>query len=247
MKAKDIINKPPHVLIYGPIGTQKTSLVSQASNGYMLDFDDGMITARDLKDKFTSLRQNIEFDIFVDEDPSKPKAWLAARKKIQDIITLSQTGKWKYDAIIIDSLTGMAKVIMLHVMSCAGNSYKKPEIQHWGSMVQEMEVALTMLRAIKTLRLTTAHELSLEVAGADCFTPMSITKGHSTQKLMWLFDEVWYANIRKGARGVTSFLVGGKPSGSHRTRTRSGLIEDVNQDELGLKGILSKINYKYGE
>ena len=141
----------------------------------------------------------------------------------------------------------MAKVIMLHVMGCAGSSYKKPEIQHWGSMVHEMEVALTMLRAIKTLRLTTAHELSLEKGGGDCFTPMSITKGHSTQKLMWLFDEVWYTDIRKGARGVTNFVVGGKPSGSHRTRTRSGLIEDVNHDEIGLKGVLEKIRYSYGK
>ena len=252
MKPKDIKNKPPNILLYGPAGSGKTALVAQASGGYLLDFDDGMQTAKSMDDKFRSIRHEIEFDTYVDENPAKPHAWLDARKKIQSVVKLVQDGKWPFDAFIIDSLTGMARSIQLHVMGCAGDAYKKPEIQHWGSMVQEMETALTMIRAIKVLRMTTAHELLVErtaekslVPVVDYITPLSVTRKHSIGKLMWLFDEVWYTSLKRAAQGKVHFVVDAKPATSHRCRTRSGLTQDVIMNEIGLVGLLKTIGFDY--
>lgn len=245
MKADDLKNKPPNILLYGPAGTGKTALVSQASNGYMMDFDDGMLTARNMEDEFSNLRKNIEFDTFLDTNPEKPKAWLEAKKKVQSIVELVQAGKWEYDAFVVDSLTGMAKCASLHVMNGAGDPFKQPQIQHWGMMVREIESMLTRLRAMKVLKLTTAHELAIEHGGADCFTPKSITKPHSIDTLMWLFDEVWHTELRRAAQGKINFIVTGKPSSSYRCRTRSSLSVDVVHNEIGLAGLLEKIGFKY--
>lgn len=252
MKATDLKNEYPNILIYGSAGTGKTALVSQASRGYMLDFDGGMMTAKTLVDSFSGARKSMEFDTFVDENPEKPRAWMAARKKLQSIVKECQAGTWKYDALVIDSLTGLIKAATLHVMSCVGDIFMKPRIQDYGSIVQEAEIALTMMRAVKTLRLTTAHELVVEkieekkiTPTVDYITPMSATRRHSIGKLMWLFDEVWYATIQRGAANKIDFVIDAKPATSHKCRTRSNLPGNVVHNEIGLVGLLEKVGYKY--
>lgn len=245
MKVADIKDKPPDILIYGPAGVGKTAIVSQMAGGYIMDFDDGMLTARNLDDKFKPLRHLVEFDTFVDENPANPSAWMNARKKINSVVKAVHEGKWEYDAFGIDSLTGMAKCIQLYVMHNAGDSFKQPQIQHWGMMVREMERVLTELRALKVLRVSTAHETAIETGGISCFTPRSITKPHSIDTLMWLFDEVWHAELRRAGQGKINFVVTGKPSSVYRCRTRSVLRDDVVHNEIGLVGLLEKIGYKY--
>ena len=109
MKATDIKeeNSPLTILIHSPAGGGKTALVSQASNGYLFDFDDGMRTAKNLEDKFTSLRHSIEFDSYRDKDPRKPKAWLSAKKKIFELRRLFDKKECPYNAIVIDGITWM--------------------------------------------------------------------------------------------------------------------------------------------
>ena len=84
MKARDLLrlNYPPNILIYGPAGSYKTALVSQLTNAYMFDFDDGMRTAATLKDKFFDARQQIEFDIYKDRDVLKPTTFMKAKEKL---------------------------------------------------------------------------------------------------------------------------------------------------------------------
>lgn len=253
MKVSDIKDNPPNILIYGPVGTFKTALVSQASGGYLFDFDGGMKIALKLNDAFRELRHAIEFDTYVDQNPMKPVEWLRAKKKLMDIVAQIQAGTWKYDAVIIDSLTGMAKAIQLHVMSCAGDALKKPEIQHWGAMITELESALTLLRACNVLRLVTAHELPIERVAAksiipyvDHTTPLSITRPHSDSKLAWLFDEVWYSSCKLVGQGKTNFIVDGGTSTVNRSKSRGGLIKPVVINEVGLVGVLDIVGFKYG-
>jgi len=252
MKVESIKDRPPNILFYGPVGTQKTALVSQASNGYLFDFDGGMKIALTIDDKFKHLRHNIEFDTYIDENPMQPNQWLLARKKLMSIVEQVQKKTWKYDAIVIDSLTGMAKAIQLYVMSYAGDSFKKPEIQHWGAMIAELERALTLLRACKVLRLVTAHELPIEriksgniIPFVDHTTPLSVTRPHSDSKLAWLFDEVWYTSIRRGAAGKNDFVVDGGTSNINRSKSRGGLIKPVVHNEVGLAGLLKVVGFSY--
>ena len=169
MKAKDLlsIRHNPSIMFYGPAGCGKTALVSQSPNSYMFDFDDGMLTAALLEDKFSSLRRNCEFDTYVEDNPNLPKMWMKAERKINEFITQSAKGALKYDFILVDSLTGMSKAIYLQVMHQTGNVWNKPQIQHWGDMVLMMEKALTLLRSLKCPLILTAHEMSYVADGTN--------------------------------------------------------------------------------
>lgn len=255
MKASDLLTKNnyPSILIYGPAGTGKTALVSQAPNSYMFDFDSGMRTAAILDDRFRTARLSCEFDIYDEPLPSAPKMWMKAVQKIQDFSKQSAaTGIIKHDGevidtIIIDSLSGMAKSIHLQIMAMDGDPFKKALIQHWGSMVNEMEKALTILRSIKVLLLVTAHETSDEVDGLNLIRPMSITEKHGRNKLAWLFDEVLHMKMVPKGMGKYNHMVTGQSTQSIMARTRSKITGDIDTQDIGLIELLKMIGYNRKE
>jgi len=264
MHPADILkqNYPPSILIYGFAGTKKTALVTQLSGAYGFDFDRGMRTAATLKDKFFDARQRFTFDEYRDEDPKKPKMFQAALKKLGEIVEKSAKGTWEHDACIVDSLTGLCRAAQLHVQSLGdksnplGDSMAKMEIQNWGSLIHEVERFLTMLRSLRVLTVVTAHIDANEkkklggTLGETIVSemyPMSATSKHGLSKLMWLFDEVWYADMRPIGQGKMSFRINGMPVDDVikvRTRSSMGLIV---HDEIGLVEILKKMGYEYGK
>ena len=253
MKANDLVNKPPKILIYGPAGCGKTGLVSQASKGFMFDFDDGMNTARTLKDNFSSLRQSIEFETYRDTDPSKPVLWMKAKEKLLKFSELCANNKMPYNAVIVDSLTGMAQSIQNQIMANAGKPLGKPEIQHYGMIVSEVENALTVLSSLKNiLVILTAHEMPvLSKKGStghpeeDRYQYVPLCVGTKlADRLPWMFDEVWYADVDT-IGGKTQFSVSGKSSAFNRSRTRSGFNKPFVHNTGGLVELLKTIHYDY--
>jgi len=75
----------------------------------------------------------------------------------------------------------------------------------------------------------------------------SATKNHGANKIPWLSDELWHSRKRPMGQGKMEYIVGGSGNAALSTRTRSGLNEDVVHNEIGLKGVLEKIDYRYGE
>jgi len=245
MKPKDLLKKRnfPSILIYGSAGVGKTQLVSQAKDAYMFDFDDGLRTITTLNDKFFERRNEIEFDTYTEDDPFKPKGWLAAEKKIIELSSSSAKGTLSYKTIIIDSLSGLCNSIQLHVMASTGDPFRKPQIQHWGSMVNIMEKTLTILRSLKCLLLVTAHETNLEVDGNTLIRPLSITQKHSINKLMWLFDECWNMKTRPAGANKSKYIISTRSTSSIAARTRSNLPYEVDITDIGLEGLLKMIDY----
>lgn len=248
MKAQELRNrnKPPNLLLYGPPGAGKTALSSQASGGYMFDCDDGMRTALTLDDKFSPLRQAIEFDIYVDDNPEAPRAYTDVKNKLLSIRKLVAEGKWPYNACVLDTITGLCRSIQLHVMSCSGGAFKIPKIQHYGQMVNELESILTILRSINVLTVVTAHEMAVETeAGGVLIRIMSATKPHGMNKLPWLFDEVLYCKCRARGQGKFDYIVSGRETSAIMARTRSGIKDDIVINDIGLKGLLERVGYNY--
>lgn len=252
MKVADLIkqNKPPNILIGGPAGSGKTCLVAQAAKGYLLDFDGHMKNIITVEDKFTELRNQIEFDEFVDEvrvvngKPSLVSSkYLEAKSKLLSISQLCIDKKWPFDALIIDTITGLCRSIQLHVMSCAGNAFKKPQIQDFGSFICELESMLTIIRAIPVLKITTAHEMIVFGSQDQQVTTrlMSATKPHGANKLAWLFDQVLMAKKRFCAQGKVEYIVTGK----HEI-AKGPITTDVVHNEIGLSGVLKLMGYNYG-
>jgi len=260
MKAQDLIkqNYPPSVLIYGPAGTGKTALVSQLSRGYMFDFDGGMRTALSLKDKFFDVRNAIEFDIYKDENPYKPRRFPDAMNKIMDIVQQCSQGKWEHDACIIDSLTGMCRASQLFEQHAQGDPFKTMQIQDWGKLVNDVEKMLTLLRSLKVLVVCTAHVDFLEkprmnamgkpIIGETEITdvfPSSATKKHGLKNLAWLFDEVWIAEKKPAGGGKWNYRINGEGDDVRIARSRSGLKTIVHNEE-GMVGLLERMGFKYG-
>ncbi len=249
MKPKDILetNRPPVILIFAASGTGKTALVTQASNGYVFDFDNGMLTAAKLKDKFFDARQSVEFDVFNESNPRNPEMYHKARVKLVEIGQQIRLKKWPHNAIIIDSITGLAEVIKLKVMKDqAGDALAEPSRQHWGAMVNYMRAFLIEVRSLGVLTLITAHLQTIEddkgaVLG---IFPSSITKNHGVKDLPWCVDEMWYAQVTPGGGGKFEYSVSGAPVNKVTTCSRSSLGRVVHND-IGLVGLLEKVGYKY--
>jgi len=199
MRPEDILKKkyPPVILIFGPAGTGKTGLISQMKNGYIfdfdrgmltaatLDFDRGMLTAATLKDKFYEQRQKIEFDTYREENPKIPVQFDRAMRKLNELITAKNNGTLKYESVGADSLTGLAEIIKLKVMKDqTGNALAEPSRNHWGAMINYMRNFLVNLRALNILILITAHIQTIEdESGAVIdILPSSITKNHGIKE-----------------------------------------------------------------
>lgn len=251
MKPQDILtlNLPPVILTYGPAGTGKTGLVAQAKNGYCFDFDSGMRTAATLKDKFFDQRQGIEFDIYKESNPKTPEMYHKAMVKLQEINQACRNNTWKHDAVIVDSITGLAEIIKLKVMKdSGGDALKKPEMNHWGQMVNYMESFLIQLRSLRKLILITAHIQNLNDKEGQLINifPSSITKNHGMKGLPWMVDELWYAQVLPEGMGKYGYYINGQNMNQTVTRTRTN-IGKVKHSEIGLVKLLEIVGYKYGE
>lgn len=248
MKASQLTNKrPPRILLYGSPGTGKTGLISQASGGYMIDTDDGMLTARNLQDAFTKYRHEIEFDTFYDANPLMPQAWLKIKTKLFDISKQCREGKFPYDAFCLDSLTRLCQYCQSFIMSSNGGVDKTPQIQHYGMMVHEIRNMLQLITSLPVLVIIATHEQPYEDAGgADFFKPR-VLGNKLPDEICCMFDEVWYMStkILPTSKGSADFVVSWIPSNSHEARTRSGTLKEFSIKEIGLRGILKEIGYEY--
>jgi len=232
------------MLIYGPAGSGKKALVAQAKDGYLFDFDNGMRTCLTLNDKFTHLRQEIEFDTYVDEPPSAPTAYMRAKQKL--LSWKNDRSNLKYKAIVIDSLTGLCRAIQLFVMAnSSGGMDSQPQIQHWGMMVREVESVFTLIRSMKLLILVTAHEMLVETDTTTLIRIMSATRPHGMNKIQWLFDEVLHSKVRVRGQGKIDYIISGRPSSALAVRTRSGITGDVVVNDIGLEGLIKKTGFNY--
>lgn len=111
---KDLSEVWLSIIMYGPPKCGKTSLASTlGANPLFIDFDDGMLTLKELGVNYI-----------------QPRTW----EEILELTTLIRGGKLRekvqYDHIIVDSLAFMYSVIMDGVLKIAKRP--TPQIQDWG-------------------------------------------------------------------------------------------------------------------
>lgn len=246
MKVKDLKDHPPHILIYGAAGTGKTALVTQAKNAYCMDFDNGMLTARNLQDKFTPLRHDIEFDTYKDYNLTSPTAWMKAKQKITRIAEKAHRGTWEFDCLVIDSITGMGRQCQNQIFFDAG-LLGKPlggmGLKLYGHIVAELGNYMQILTALPCLTIVTTHELPITVGAGEfteTFLKPRIIGTKLPSQLPEFFDEVWYSSVKRQGQ---DFVVSWKSARYRETRTRSGKMQEIKHNEIGLQGLLKEIKF----
>jgi hypothetical protein len=245
MKANDLKDKPPKILIYGRAGCGKTALASQASGGYMIDADQGMLTARNLEDEFTKYRHFIEFDEIID-DPRNPKGWIKFKEQIFTISRLIRAKQWPYDALVIDSLTRLGTMCINQVMAGAGKPGEPPQLQHYNTIVSEIRNMLQLITTFPVLVIVCTHEVPIESDDGTMIKPKSVGQ-KLPDEVVPMFDEVWTAKVKKlpAGSGHADYLISWLPSNVRESRTRSGTLQELKVKELGLRGILKAVGYDY--
>jgi len=246
MKIKDLhsLGRPPHIVIYGAAGTGKTALAAQARNAYCMDFDAGLMTAVNLKDKFYNLRQNLEFDTYQDNDVMNPSAWIRAKTKVLEIQNQVFKKEWPYEALIVDSLSGLSRTVQTQIMKACGRPMQKPQLQDYGLMFSEIENILQVITTLPILVIICTHEYSLNVGDETYIKPRAIGR-KLPAGIAPLFDEVWWSEIRRRGIRDVDYLISWKPTKYRETRTRSGHLVELKHNEVGLEGVLAEIGYKY--
>lgn len=257
MKAKDLKSSDPKILIYGPAGTGKTALVSQASGGYLFSFDSGgMQTALNLQDEFTKYRHSIEFDEFVDTNPDRPSAYRKFKEKLFSFVQQLQRDKDKfpYDALVVDSLTAMGQAAMREVMANVGRTPSKsgvamqgPEIQHWGLAIADLRNMITLLTSLPIMILVTSHDIIQEENDGSVKKRPNALGSKLPSELPPYFSEVWLASVKVKPQRKFDFTVSWMPSSTYETRTRTGVMQELSVVSLGLRGILKEIGYSYNQ
>jgi hypothetical protein len=249
MKATELLtdNRPPKLLIYGAGGAGKTGLVSQAAGALLLDFDRGMRSAATITDPFTPLRHQVEMLDCSENNPMQPNAWLNTKQLLLRILNESNAGKWKYNCLIVDSLSGLCETVQHQVMAQCNKPMGKPEIREWGLIVSEIENALSIIRALPCMVLVTAHELPIQLESGAHIMKILAPGSKLPAKIPFMFDEVWYAKTKSGPGNTTRYIVSGRKTSSIEARTRSGMNKDFDHTEVGLAGVLAEIGYDYNK
>lgn len=250
MKAKDLLKGGnPTIFIVGKPGCGKTALTSQIGDGgYVFDFDGKMRTALTLQDRFTPLRQAVEFDTYVDTDPSKPDSFARAEQKLREFI------KKPPKAICIDSITGLADAVQKYVMyTLHQNSFGVPSLGVKGQdagdftmMVNTMERFLGMCRSCKCLFMASAHDGFVEIPGKGVIHIInSITRNHGRNKIAWYCEELLFMTVKNlgGTNNWHYFLTG--RSEDLPCRTCSSILENFDITTVGLPGLMQQMQYTY--
>lgn len=250
MKACDLVDKgKPTIFIVGKPGCGKTALTSQAGEGaYVFDFDGKMRTTKTLLDRFTPLRQAVEFDTYSDEDPFKPTAFVKAEEKLREFI------KKPPKAFVVDSITGLADAVTKYCMYTLHHDpfgipslgTKGQEAGDFTHMVNTMEKFLTMCRSVKCMFIATAHDGFVELPGKGVIHIInSITRNHGRNKIAWYAEELLFMTVRNlgGANNWHYFLTG--RSEDLPCRTCSSILDSFDVTEEGLPGLLKKMQYSY--
>jgi hypothetical protein len=255
MKPADLLkeNRPPCILIYGPADSGKTGLVAQLLRAYGFDFDEGMKTAATLKDKFFDARNQIVFDEYKDLNPSKPNKFPLAMKKMQSIARDVAAGKWNFDGLVVDSLTGLCRAAQLyHLFVAKEDPFAKMDPTNYLAVRSLVDKFLTYVRAVRVPTIVTAHveiqdeapDKQMQARKITAIHPASATKSHGFRDLLWMFDEVWYAEKKPAGQGKMKYMVTGNKHGIIQTRTRSS-FGSVRHDDIGLEKVLEMAGYRY--
>lgn len=248
MKLEELPIKPPKILLYGSSGSGKTALATTCGpHCQVIDFDDGVETARTLADSFQPQRRQIDVLQALERDPAFPTAYAKGKEHLRGVATQCNQKKYPFKVLVIDSLTSMADACLRMVLKnsnkleTSGGMAMNPEIQHWGLAFLEMESFLSIARSLPIAVILIAHEQMNEIDGVNKLQ-LAISGKKNPTKIPRFFDELWYMKTRNAAGGKIEYVIQTNSTAGIEARSRKN-IPDLTNANVGMPELLKRMGY----
>jgi len=198
--------KTTSILVVGDSGTRKTRFAAGCPKPYVFDFDNGMLSTRDIP--------GVEFDTFRDAPRGTTvtasmkaagifdygKSWPEFVKRVNEIGLQMDKGTCPYQTLVIDSLTLMAESAMNHVLVAAGRT--APEQRDWGAFLGYMRTVIGQLTSWPILLVLTAHIKRDENDLTKQIEKLPLVSGQFSGMVSVFFDEVYYTEVKPDGRAT---------------------------------------------
>lgn len=238
----DLEITPPHILLYGKPGAGKSALLQTLGDKVqILDFDDGVITGKTLKDKWFETRKKANFIDLVERNPRNTTIFAKTEDIVQKTLEDCIKGTFPYEAFVLDSFTTLADHAMLYTLHKDGKSINaNPEIQHWGRTFNRLNALLLDLFALPITVILVCHEkqgLDTHEIKDDRQVEICISGTKFPSQVCSKFGEIWRCKAPR-TTGKKYYEIQTMADYLTTCRTRLNVPNNLDMD-LGLKHILS--------
>jgi len=256
MKLSDLPTKPPKILDWGPMGTGKTArALTLGARAQIIDVgEDGLITGKTLVDKFQKDRLAVDVMLFRETKlPTKAHAFNDTRDYIFKVSQQCHAGTFPFDALILDSLTELARMSINQVLSNNSALADGPQIQHYGLAFAQTKMVLDVLKSLPIVVYVIGHDQrdaivkksvdGKKVLDQKDFIELAVTGKNMPAEIPRGFDEVWYSHVRPAGGGKSSFLIQTAGDELVKCRTRGQIPNMLDTTELGMWDIIKRLGY----
>ena len=248
VKLSELKPTPPHICIYGEVGSGKTALaLTCGARAQIIDLDNGLRTGIALHDQFREDRLQVDVKQFLELDPvNKITVFSRVKAYIYGLSRDMKAGNWPFEVLIIDSLSTFADSSVATIMHNSGRIGKNPEIQHWGMAITEIKNVLNVVKTFPCVVILIAHE-QVKTIGTPPHEENKLELALFGKKLpsqiARYYDELWYLRNKPAGRGKISRTLQTVSNGIVAARSRD-CLPDLTDADIGMWALLKKIGYE---